>query len=145
VALVHDLPREKDVRVVVVGVDDDMPLGEEICRRVGDRRCISLAGRFSFQELLTLLAMARLLISHDSGPPHFAARTDTATIVLFSPETPTLYRPLGARVTVLYRHLACSPCVSAFNHRGSLCTDNRCLKAITPEEVAAEARRLLSL
>jgi ADP-heptose:LPS heptosyltransferase len=74
------------------------------------------------------------MLTNDSGPPHFAAVTDLPTFVLFGPETPHLYRSLG-RSTPLYAGLACSPCVSAANHRKTSCIDNRCLQAITPEQV----------
>ena len=43
----------------------------------------------------------------------------------------------------LYAGLACSPCLSALNHRNSPCADNKCLQAITVEEVLAHANRLL--
>ncbi|HFQ88757.1 MAG TPA: hypothetical protein ENK27_01660, partial [Desulfobulbus sp.] len=39
--------------------------------------------------------------------------------------------------------LACSPCVSAANHRKTPCTDNRCLQAITVDQVFAAIRPVL--
>jgi hypothetical protein len=45
-----------------------------------------------------------------------------------------LYRPLG-NSTALYAGLACSPCVSASNHRKSACNDNVCMRAISVEQV----------
>jgi len=35
---------------------------------------------------------------------------------------------------------ACSPCVSAANHRRTPCTDNRCMRAIEAEQVLAIVR-----
>jgi ADP-heptose:LPS heptosyltransferase len=74
------------------------------------------------------------MVSNDSGPAHFAAACGLPTIVLFGPETPHLYRPLG-NSTALYAGLACSPCVSASNHRKSACNDNVCMRAISVEQV----------
>jgi hypothetical protein len=54
--------------------------------------------------------------------------------VLFGPETPAAYGPLGA-ATPIYAGLACSPCVTAANHRKSSCNDNVCLQLITSEQV----------
>jgi ADP-heptose:LPS heptosyltransferase len=74
------------------------------------------------------------MLSNDSGPPHFASATDMPTFVFFGPETPKLYCPLG-KTTPIYAGLACSPCVSAANHRKTACDDNVCLQVITPEQV----------
>ncbi len=139
----RDLLQEPTVWVVVIGLGEDVELGETICREAGNRRCISLAGKTTFEELLGLLALAKVLVSHDSGPPNFAALTRTPLVVLFGPETPVLYAPMSDRKTIIYKNLACSPCVSAFNHRRSACKDNLCLKAITPEEVSQAARNWL--
>jgi hypothetical protein len=56
-------------------------------------------------------------------------------MVLFGPEMPRLYRPLTDRCTVMYADYACSPCVSPFNQRRSVCTNNRCLTHISVETV----------
>ncbi|MBD3801500.1 MAG: glycosyltransferase family 9 protein, partial [Campylobacterales bacterium] len=37
--------------------------------------------------------------------------------------------------TPIFAGMACSPCVSAANHRKTPCTDNQCIKVITPEWV----------
>jgi ADP-heptose:LPS heptosyltransferase len=74
------------------------------------------------------------MVTNDSGPAHFAAASGLPTIVLFGPETPDLYRPLG-NSTAIYAGLACSPCVSASNHRKSACDNNVCMSAISVDEV----------
>jgi ADP-heptose:LPS heptosyltransferase len=84
-----------------------------------------------------------VMISNDSGPAHFAAACGLPTIVLFGPETPSLYRPLGS-ATAIYAGLACSPCVSASNHRKTACTDNVCMQAIGVEQVFQAAESVLA-
>jgi hypothetical protein len=64
--------------------------------------------------------------------------------VLFGPETPDLYRPLG-NSKVIYAGLACSPCVSATNHRKSACIDNVCMRAISVEQVLRAVNQVLSV
>ncbi|MBI2646318.1 MAG: glycosyltransferase family 9 protein [Deltaproteobacteria bacterium] len=99
-------------------------------------RCLDLSNQTSFEEVLTLYDIAHILISNDSGPAHFASlKPHLKTFVLFGPETPILYSPMGSNITPLYAHFSCSPCFSAFNHRTSYCTDNKCLQAISPEYV----------
>ena len=89
----------------------------------------------NLKELIDLFNISRILISNDSGPPRFASLTKISILVFFGPETPILYRSLGLNVKVFYSNFACSPCVSAFNHRQSPCIDNKCLQEIKPEEV----------
>jgi ADP-heptose:LPS heptosyltransferase len=114
-----------------------------ICDALGSSRCINLAGETAFRELIDLYNIAHLLVSNDSGPPNLASLTDIKTLVFFGPETPACYKPLGENVEALYADFLCSPCVSAYNHRKSSCRDNRCLKAITVDEVVKKIESLL--
>jgi ADP-heptose:LPS heptosyltransferase len=82
------------------------------------------------------------MLTNDSGPGHFSAVTDLRTFVIFGPETPRLYGSLG-NSTPIYAGLACSPCVSAANHRKTPCTDNVCLQVIKPEVVLEPLRAAL--
>jgi ADP-heptose:LPS heptosyltransferase len=102
------------------------------------------------RELLTLYSMADVLVTNDSGPGHFASLTPVHAVVMFGPETPRLFGPLAASTTVIWKELACSPCVSVFNHRLSPCRNNVCMQLITVDEVfdavtGAVARSGLSL
>ena len=83
------------------------------------------------------------MVTNDSGPAHFAAPTGLKTIVLFGPETPALYGAINPNAVFITAALACSPCVSAFNHRKSACNDPRCMTAISVETVTDRARALL--
>jgi hypothetical protein len=65
------------------------------------------------------------------------------TIVLFGPETPALYGSLG-NSEAIFAGLACSPCVSAANHRKTACQDPRCLTAIPTERVLGSVRQVLN-
>lgn len=131
-----------DVLIAVTGAPSERAEAEALAAKAGPR-CISLAGKTKLVELPALYALATLMVSNDSGPAHFAAATGLLTIVLFGPETPKLYQPLGPS-RAIYAGLACSPCVSAHNHRKTACTDNVCMQAITVERVFAEVNEALS-
>lgn len=124
----------EDVLVLITGSLSEQPEAERLREAAGDKRCINTAGLFAFEELVPLYDISELMLSNDSGPPHFASVTDLPTFVIFGPETPALYGALG-NSTAIYAGLACSPCVSAGNHRKTSCADNQCLKAISPEQV----------
>jgi ADP-heptose:LPS heptosyltransferase len=131
------------VRVLLTGAPKEAAGIAELERRVGSPRCVSVAGRTSLRELFTLYCMSEVMVTNDSGPAHFAALTDMAVIVLFGPETPQLWKPLGKRVRVIYRGLGCSPCFSIYNGRRSGCRDNICMD-IPPEVVTAAVKDVLA-
>ncbi|MBW2989444.1 glycosyltransferase family 9 protein [Candidatus Woesearchaeota archaeon] len=126
---------DKEAFIVMAGTKEEAPDAKAICDYVKDSRCIDFTGKTTLKELVGLYNMSKVLVTNDSGPAHFASLTPIKIIVLFGPETPLLYSPLGGNCTCIYSNYACSPCVSAFNHRKTPCTDSRCLKAIKVEEV----------
>lgn len=138
--LLNEIPK---CRLVITGVASEQKDARYIMARVDDARCIDFTGRTTFRELLALYSMAELMITNDSGPAHFASLLDLPTIVLFGPETPSLYGPLGDKHRDLYAEFACSPCVSVYNAKKSPCTDNRCLQSITVETVLSEVLNCL--
>ena len=123
-----------DVLVLITGAPSEKNEAAGMCTRINDPRCINFAGALKLAELPVLYSMATLMVTNDSGPGHFSSVTPLLTFVLFGPETPKLYGSLG-NSTPLFAGLACSPCVSAANHRKTPCTDNKCLQAITVDQV----------
>lgn len=131
--------------VGLIGLKDDAQLAKDLIAKVRNDACIDLTGYTrSIRELLMLMHAADLLITNDGGPGHFATLTPIQTMVFFGPETGKLYGPLGSRNTVLESGIACSPCLSAYNHRLTFCDgDNQCLKRIAPDPVLADALAFL--
>jgi ADP-heptose:LPS heptosyltransferase len=128
---------------VITGLASDSEDAGVILNQVQSDRLVDLTGKTSLRQLIDLYNVADLLVTNDSGPAHFAALTEIDVVVFFGPETPELYRPLTERCTVIYSHYACSPCVSAFNQRRSVCTNNRCLTHIGVETVHATIAAIL--
>jgi len=143
VELVKLLLQHQGIYIVITGVESERKDAEKICQAVGSERCLNIAGKTSFSELIGLYQIADILISNDSGPVHFSSMTDIKTFVFFGPETPRLYGPLGRDAHVFYSDFSCSPCVSAFNHRRSACNSNECLKTISAQSVYREIVKLL--
>jgi ADP-heptose:LPS heptosyltransferase len=135
IKLTEMLLENPDYYVILTGAGPDMPDVLKICNAVRNDRCINLATKTTIRELIDLYNVADILVSNDSGPPHFASLTKIRIIVLFGPETPAMYAPLSSNLEVVYRNLACSPCVSAFSHRKSICKNNLCLKLITVDDI----------
>ncbi len=137
------LERFPDVVILITGAPSEREEAEALRTQVGnDERCINFAGQLQLGELPVLYSIATLMVTNDSGPGHFSAITELPTFVLFGPETPALYGSLG-NSTPIYAGLACSPCVSAANHRKTPCSDNVCLQVIEPQQVFDTLRPVL--
>ena len=130
------LDSHPDVVVAVVGVARAGALASRIIAGLPPERAFNLTGRTrTLRELIEVLRRGTALVTIDSGPAHFSGLTGIFRVVLFGPETPLLYAPAGGRLAVGYADLSCSPCFSAANHRTSSCTDNQCMRQITPQHV----------
>ncbi len=132
-----------DAVVLITGAPAERPEADALETLVDHPRCRSFAGRTALAELPALYELAALMVTNDSGPAHFAAVTTLPTIVLFGPETPTLYAPLGD-ARCITAGLACSPCVNAYNYRRTACTDNVCMRAISVDQVFENVAQLLA-
>ena len=132
--------------VGLIGLKDDAQLAKDLLVKIQSEACIDLTGYTrSIRELLMLFHPAQLLLTNDAGPRHFATLTPIQTMVFFGPETGKLYGPLGSRNAILESGIACSPCLSAYNHRLTFCDgDNQCLKRIAPDPVLDQALGFLN-
>lgn len=137
------LEANSDVFVLITGAPSERAAAENIRCRCRGERCIAFAGHSALTDLPALYALATVMVTNDSGPAHLASACRLPTIVLFGPETPRLYQPLGSSIPI-YAGLACSPCVTAQNHRRSPCDDNLCMRAISVDQVFQVVERILS-
>ncbi|MFH1870655.1 MAG: glycosyltransferase family 9 protein [Pseudomonadota bacterium] len=136
------LERHPQLCIGIIGAPAEAATVQAMATAVASPRCASLAGALSVVELPALFAQTRLLVSNDSGPAHVASLTQTPSLVLFGPETPLLYRPLG-QARALYAGLPCSPCIRVASQRRSSCDNNLCMQAISVESVLAEVGTML--
>ena len=120
--------------VLLTGAPAEFDGAQILADCVNDKRCINFSGGVKFLQLPTLYSLSAFMLTNDSGPAHFASITDMHTFVIFGPETPALYGSLGP-TTPIFAGMACSPCVSAANHRKTPCSDNQCIQVITPDWV----------
>lgn len=138
------LSKHAESFIIITGNEAEQIDAQRILSIVGDKRLVSFAGRTTFKELLALYTLADFMVTNDSGPAHFASLARLPAIVLFGPETPKLYSPLGNRSTCLYAGFACSPCVSVYNGKKSPCKNNLCLQAISVQTVVNESLLILN-
>lgn len=129
------LDRHPKVRILLTGSPQERAEVQPIAD-AADRssRLTNFAGNILFEDLGALYSQSKVLLTNDSGPAHFASATQIPIFVFFGPETAKLYGSLG-NFTAITANYACSPCVTAFNHRKTPCADNKCLQVISVEKV----------
>jgi ADP-heptose:LPS heptosyltransferase len=120
--------------ILITGSPAEFEYVEKVRAVANVKNALNFAGQVSFAELPPLYTLSDVMVTNDSGPGHFSAVTPLRTVVLFGPETPALYGSIGKSIAIT-ANLACSPCVSAANHRKTPCHDNVCMQAITVAQV----------
>ncbi|WP_068321784.1 glycosyltransferase family 9 protein [Polynucleobacter yangtzensis] len=123
-----------DGLILITGSPAEFAYVEKVRAVANVKNALNFAGQVSFAELPPLYTLSDVMVTNDSGPGHFSAVTPLRTVVLFGPETPALYGSVGNSIAIT-ANLACSPCVSAANHRKTPCHDNVCMQAITVPQV----------
>ena len=123
-----------DDLILITGSPAEFAYVEKVRAVANVKNALNFAGQVSFAELPPLYTLSDVMVTNDSGPGHFSAVTPLRTVVLFGPETPALYGSVGNSIAIT-ANLACSPCVSAANHRKTPCHDNVCMQAITVPQV----------
>jgi heptosyltransferase-3 len=134
---------DRGAGIIMTGSAEDARDAEQIRRRSGLGQVCSIAGRTTVRELAAVLKGLDLLISVDSGPCHMAAALGTPMVVLWGPGRLEQTRPWPSLspVRIIYHPPPCAPCQSTPLQK--TCARNLCMEAITPEEVLAEAGKVL--
>ena len=132
IELVKRLSSLPGVRILITGGAKDKLLAEEIKTGAGIEADI-LCGKLNLNEFAALCKFLDIFITADSGPLHIANASRVKHIVaLFGPTSALLTGPYpkGAGIDILKKDVGCKlPCYN------SNCPDNRCMKAISVDEV----------
>lgn len=125
-------------RVVITGAQADMHSALRIKDAMRAKPVIA-CGALNLKQFAALCRRLDLFISGDTGPMHIANSVGTRVIALFGPTHISITGPYPDKnVTVLQKDVGCRvPCYEV------KCRDNRCMKAITPQDVLKEVKRLI--
>lgn len=128
-------------KIVVIAAPEDKVFGDKVAALVKNK-VLNLSGRTSIADLASALKRSRLFISNDSGPVHIACALGTPVISIFGRSdrglSPVRWGPTGKRDIALHKDVGCEVCL-AHNCKRNFA----CLEAISVEEVAAAAERIL--
>lgn len=108
-----------------------------ICDRISQASdTISFAGETTIPQTLLILNKAKMLITNDSAPIHFAGLVNCTTIAIFGPTIQGFgFYPRGRNdIVVENNNLKCRPCGI---HGGNSCPikTHICMQSISPNEV----------
>lgn len=93
VALGRWLTARAHAPIVVVGDAHDPPAAWVAQQLAG--AAVNAVGQTSLRQLLALLALARLVLTHDTGTMHMAAALQRPLVALFGPTNVTRFGPVG--------------------------------------------------
>ena len=126
-------------KVVLIGGPDEVDVCAEIA--VAGDWVVNLNGQLQLLDIAPLCAGAAVIIGNDTGTTHFAAAADRPLLVLCGPTDPRRVKPIGSRACAVQAEL---PCINCYARTCRNPDFHACMKAITPEWVAAQLPELLS-
>ncbi len=132
----------KKIRVVITGSENEKELGEEIVGIAGND-VINSCGRFSIVETVELIRGAKLVITNDSAPTHFAMAADAPVLTIYCSTVPEFgfygYSPGSYYISKM---VTCKPCGI---HGLKKCPNGsfECGTSIYPYEVLKKVEEIL--
>ncbi len=139
-ALIHELHRNTQADIYVLGGEQDLGFGHEV---VDGLECpvVNLVGKLSLMEMAAVIQHCQLFIGCDSGAGHIAAACGVPVLSLFSAANEVeVWKPWGPKVKVMTKHPPCSPCRSQECKRDD---GYFCMAEIKVEDVLEEVKLLL--
>jgi ADP-heptose:LPS heptosyltransferase len=127
---------ECKAKVIITGAHNDIPLAQAI-KELMKGSPVLACGVLNLKQLAALAKRADIFITADTGPLHIANAIGAKKIIaLFGPTDPSLTGPYPLKNALIIRKdIGCKiPCYEVH------CKNNRCMKAITPEDVMAAVK-----
>jgi heptosyltransferase-2 len=110
--LTKRLISEFNLKVVLIGKEEDRTEGDEIARGAGATNVLNLSGKTGVRELASVLSLSHSFIGNDSGAAHLAAAVGVPIVVLSGADDPKETSPIANRKKLIYlSHLNCISCV----------------------------------
>ncbi|WP_280297773.1 glycosyltransferase family 9 protein [Nocardia neocaledoniensis] len=94
--------RDLGYRVLVTGSERERPLTDAVVEQAGLPAAASAGGEHTLDDLVHLVAGARLLVSGDTGIGHLATAVGTRSVLLFGPVSPAQWGPRAPRHRALW-------------------------------------------
>lgn len=134
---------EKNYHPILTGAPADWEKCEALRKASASPDKIEiLAGKASLRETAAVLKSAYAVISVETGIMHLAAALGCPTLALHGPSSPKRWGGVGPKVIPITPQMTYMPCVYLGFEK--TCSDNRCMRAISVEQVISSFERLRS-
>ncbi|MBA4395023.1 MAG: hypothetical protein C0407_15840 [Desulfobacca sp.] len=131
-SLARELSNRYQARFVIFSSAKEAAVSRAIAENLGEAVLLA-QGEYDLLEAAALMRECRLFIANDSGPLHMALALGIPTLALIGADSPLRIGPYQVPHSVaLYRKEEVCQESRCLNQG---CRDNRCMKAISPEEV----------
>ncbi|MGI8836399.1 MAG: lipopolysaccharide heptosyltransferase II [Pyrinomonadaceae bacterium] len=125
-------------QILLVGSPQELDVSQHVVSCMHNKPLV-LTGKTDIAQLVGILSLCDLLVTNDTGPAHIAAALGRPTLVIFGPTNPLTTRPFSPYAEIIRFPPECAPCMLR-----DCPIDHRCMTAITPDGVFAQAQELLS-
>jgi len=119
----------RNIRVVITGSADEVPLADELLRQTRNKP-VNAVGKTSITELVALIRRCQVFISSDSAPMHIASSVHVPLLAIFGPTDPKRHLVPPPHYQVFAKEVPCGPCYLRNCPIGLIC-----MKKITVQEV----------
>lgn len=148
VELIDRLLLRQDVKILLTGgaaEQEYVDAMEQALRARWGTRIVNACGKLSFAQFVAALSHCQLFLTGDSGPMHVAVAQGVATVSIWGPTNPHFHAPSGQHHRIIYRRVACSPCVPMLTSRPGMWCQHRadCMRRITVDEVLTVVQDML--
>ena len=132
-----------DGSVVLFGGPGEVGIADDISGRLHELahegRIVSMAGKTSLRELMSLISECDVILSNDSGPMHIADALAVPLVAIFGSTSAALTGPRKPSSHVFSSKLKCSPCFKR------TCPDKglACMESIGADEVFGAIKRAI--
>lgn len=127
-----------DSRIILAGSPPEEGLCKQIAEGLGDRAVIA-AGKLTLRQTAAMIKNLKVFVTGDTGPMHIAIALGTPIVALYAVADAKKTGPIYdlEKHTVIRKPRTCDPCVS------KKCRYQKCMEAITPEEVFEAVKKPL--
>ena len=136
--LADKLITQLGAKVIITGSIADLSLARQIKEKMQEKPLVA-CGCLNIKQLGALAKTVDLFVTADTGPMHIANAVGARKIIaIFGPTSKEITGPYPeTNVVILQKDIGCSiPCYKAS------CQNNRCMKAVTPDDVLVEIREI---
>lgn len=138
VRLIDSLSAEFNLKVVLTGDRDDLPIAEYIVENC-KYPVLNLSGRTDLKQLTALLRRADLVITNDSSVLHLSSYLNRSIISIFGSTDDSKYGPWSENWAIVKKETFCRPCQEAQCKYGRL----DCMRLIKTEDVLEQVKKML--